>query len=1309
MHGSEVAFVRKGKMKRVFFYSLISSLVLIAHPASAQELQIWCVWGGGGSGTLGTGTVIKGPGTGGKVVLFDEGGNATWATYCNALLGSLGITYVDYCVASHYDGDHIDGLDNLVSYMGGQSHFGTYYDRGGSYDYGGAIDATYIATVSGKRATVTVNPASDIDLGNGAVLQFLTVGAPDDPGPTNTLYVRGRPDVSGGMSVNDKSITALVTYGGFDMYLGGDAEGTNEGQVKNVVSDLGRHVDVMLVDHHGSDTNGISSPTFLGSMDPEIAIISVWSNGFGHPRETTVENFTAVVDSGVMSIIRLDPGDSGGTGWAPESPSPPRFTTNRHAYIHTDGSTYSVEAVLPGSTPTPLVTGHVTDDPGLTPTSEDLWPMFHNDALHAGKSTLSGPRTPVFVWSYVSADDINSSPTLSGISSVYIGSRDRNLYVIDSLGNLLWSYEIYEGAYTATTFSSSAAVSTQTVYIGSDDNVLYALRQDGSLFWSYGTGDDISSSPTFDPTSTVYVGSEDSRLYSLNSVGSLLWSYEASEPISSSPAISTDTVYVGSDDNRLYSVTNLTGVLSWSYVTGDKISSSPAVSGTETVYLGARDDTLYSISSAGALVWSYGVAGDILSTAALSTDKVCVGSDDNVLYALWQSGGLSWSYETAGRIESSPAADAVDTVCVGSGDNIFYSIDSLGRLQWSYETPARIRSSVAIGTDTVYIGSQDNVLYVIAEATSTPTPTNTPTNTPTKTPTITPTRTPTATPTITPTPTETPTWDPRTPTYTPTETPTSTATPTITPTPYADWPMFRHDARHTGLSEYTGPSVPRFNWSYRTASDVRSSPALGGDGRVYVGSGYDDQNLYAFNSDGRLTWSYLTGDYVYSSPALGGDGRVYVGSGYNDQNLYAFNSDGSLTWSYLTRGWVESSPAIGATGEVYVDSYGGNLYAFNSIGALTWSYLIGSYVYSSPALGGDGRVYVGSGYNNQNLYAFNSDGSLTWSYLTRGWVESSPALGSDGRVYVSSYDGNLYALNSDGALNWSYPIGSYVYSSPAIGATGEVYVGSGYYDKNLYAFNSDGALTWSYLTGDWVAFSPALGSDGRTYIGSYDSNLYALNSNGALNWSYLTGVESSPALGNDGKVYVGSYEVLYCIGQAPTETPTRTPTPTKTPTPTITPTPTVTYTPTRTPTYTPSSTPPPSPTNTAPAPTPTDTPLPRAENVLNGTTFRAGDFFEARFILHESIERPFTAFAVIIIPGGKMLNARTLSAPLAPVVTNGRRLTSPLSYPLLSTTIHRCAPAGPYELVTAFFDPSRPIRSRADAFLEASAHFTIGQ
>jgi hypothetical protein len=36
-------------------------------------------------------------------------------------------------------------------------------------------------------------------------------------------------------------------------------------------------------------------------------------------------------------------------------------------------------------------------------------------------------------------------------------------------------------------------------------------------------------------------------------------------------------------------------------------------------------------------------------------------------------------------------------------------------------------------------------------------------------------------------------------------------------------------------------------------------------------------------------WEFETGSYVYSSPAIGSDGTVYVGS--NDNKLYAIKSD----------------------------------------------------------------------------------------------------------------------------------------------------------------------------------------------------------------------------------------------------------------------------------------------------------------------------------------------------------------------------------------------------------------------------------
>ncbi len=67
-----------------------------------------------------------------------------------------------------------------------------------------------------------------------------------------------------------------------------------------------------------------------------------------------------------------------------------------------------------------------------------------------------------------------------------------------------------------------------------------------------------------------------------------------------------------------------------------------------------------------------------------------------------------------------------------------------------------------------------------------------------------------------------------------------------------------------------------------------SSPAIGSDGTVYVGS--YDKKLYAINGkSGVKLWEFETGGYVNSSPAIGSDGTVYVGS--DDKKLYAIKTE----------------------------------------------------------------------------------------------------------------------------------------------------------------------------------------------------------------------------------------------------------------------------------------------------------------------------------------------------------------------------------------------------------------------------------
>jgi len=373
-----------------------------------------------------------------------------------------------------------------------------------------------------------------------------------------------------------------------------------------------------------------------------------------------------------------------------------------------------------------------------------------------------------------------------------------------------------------------------------------------------------------------------------------------------------------------------------------------------------------------------------------------------------------------------------------------------------------------------------------------------------------------------------------------------TLTVTEGPPGRGDWWMFGRQPTHNRRSPYLGAQCPSFKWSYETGDLVDSSPAIGANGTIYVGS--FDGHLYAIKPDGTLKWRYQTGDGVSSSPAIGADGTIYVGS--NDGYLYALNPEGTLKWRY----WmdcivVDSSPAIGRDGTIYVGSHDNYLYAIKPDGTLKWRYHTDGVVSSSPAIGADGTVYVGS--EDGYFYAITdseTEGTLKWRYETAWPIRSSPAIADDGTIYVGMDFFYLYALNPDGTLKWRYQPGagvSVTHSAPAIGADGTIYLASE--DFKLDAITDGetaGTLSWQFSEFEcWLTSSPAIGADGTVYIISGDpycsfyTRLYALSSAGEVTWEYVLEAEqllgevvSSPAIAADGTIYVGIRNYLYAFG-----------------------------------------------------------------------------------------------------------------------------------------------------------------------------------
>lgn len=278
-------------------------------------------------------------------------------------------------------------------------------------------------------------------------------------------------------------------------------------------------------------------------------------------------------------------------------------------------------------------------------------------------------------------------------------------------------------------------------------------------------------------------------------------------------------------------------------------------------------------------------------------------------------------------------------------------------------------------------------------------------------------------------------------------------------------------------------------WSFTTADWVDSAPAIGTDGTIYFGCW--DGNIFALNPDGSQKWKYKAG-FIMDSPAIGPDGTLYVGSG--EGNLYALTPGGALKWSFPTADWIESSPAVAPDGTIYVGSLDGNLYAIKPDGTEKWHFGTGNGISSSPAIAADGTIYFGS--RDLKFYALTPAGALKWSFTNTDVVDASPAIGDDGTIYFASTGGRVFALNRDGTEKWRYPQASQpallaLYSSPAVRADGTIVFGTS--NNALYALKSDGTLRWQAALGDYADSSPLITSDGSIFIGCYDKKLYAFS------------------------------------------------------------------------------------------------------------------------------------------------------------------------------------------------------------------------
>ena len=205
----------------------------------------------------GDSTLIQHPD--GTAVLFDGGAPEAGVA---RLLRKAGVERLAVVVATHASRDHHGGLVDVME----RFPVGALLDGGD-----GTADPAFRAMLReadgrGIRRIAATAPLT-LRLAGGALKIDLLSPPKRPPGPA--------PE-----DPNPRAAVALVTAGAFDLLLSADAE--SDALLPLDLPD----VDAMKVPHHGSSDPGL--PDLLAEIDPELAVIEVGPNTYGHPTPSTL-------------------------------------------------------------------------------------------------------------------------------------------------------------------------------------------------------------------------------------------------------------------------------------------------------------------------------------------------------------------------------------------------------------------------------------------------------------------------------------------------------------------------------------------------------------------------------------------------------------------------------------------------------------------------------------------------------------------------------------------------------------------------------------------------------------------------------------------------------------------------------------------------------------------------------------------------------------------------------------------------------------------------------------------------------------
>jgi len=185
---------------------------------------------------------------------------------------------IELMVATHPDDDHLTGLIDVLE----------------------RYDVSQLVVNSTGKDSAVFKEFKQAVAEEGLKIHFPKKGEKIKLGSLSlmVLWPQSQADVLGATTlekaVNELSLVFKLSFGEFDALLPGDISTQVEDKL-----DL-EEVEVLKVAHHGSKYS--TSPEFLFKTSPELAIVSVGKNPFGHPTEEVLERLGSLG----IKILRTD-------------------------------------------------------------------------------------------------------------------------------------------------------------------------------------------------------------------------------------------------------------------------------------------------------------------------------------------------------------------------------------------------------------------------------------------------------------------------------------------------------------------------------------------------------------------------------------------------------------------------------------------------------------------------------------------------------------------------------------------------------------------------------------------------------------------------------------------------------------------------------------------------------------------------------------------------------------------------------------------------------------------------------------------